>query len=460
MASTSDLIEIPDSIRDQHIYVPGKTRHGKSTLFHAMAYQDIKNGHGVCVIDPKGDLVQSLLHWIPEERKDDCIYFSMQKPVPIDFMSYPPELKAKLVGDLKFVVTRGLDANAAPLMDAIIENLIYTLLNANEHPELNKPENFKYRCTFLDIHRFLKNERRREFIREFVTDDELNAEWDVMPTAKECAPTLTRMNRFVRNPVLRRIFECPDPELKIADVMNQGKILLVNLAPLSEESKTVATLLIGKIRQAALERAGPDDEVLPKPRIPFRLYADEFQFYQTSDFDEILSFAGGYGLHLTLANQYFSKLSSEIQGAIDGNVGSFIIFKIGSKDRNSFAHIAQPYDSQSLLELPKYQALYKIGDRLAIIKPTPAPPPAPKHSYAGYIRTRTLDLYSCKSDPRRHNPDSGKPEPEGTLLPNEAEAAGSRPAGPVLRPPKQGSRTPPPKPRPEPNRHSNDKPDA
>ena len=128
-------LSIPYAIRNQHVYVPGKTRHGKSTLFHSMALQDIQNGAGVCVIDPKGDLVNSLIHHIPESRKDDCVYLSTTEPVPIDFMD-PRGDKETLVGDIKYVITKGMSPEQAPLMDAILTDLCYTLLNANENPEM------------------------------------------------------------------------------------------------------------------------------------------------------------------------------------------------------------------------------------------------------------------------------------------------------------------------------------
>jgi hypothetical protein len=260
-----------------------------------------------------------------------------------------------------------------------------------------------------------------------------------MPNPKECAPTLTRMNKFVRNPVLRRMFECPDPRLNIADVMNKRQILLVNIAPLSDESKTVATLLVGKIRQAALER----EEIPQSQRIPFHVYADEFQFYQTSDFDEILSFAGGYGLRLTIANQYFSKLTSEIQGGIDGNVGSFIIFKIGKKDLSTFSSFLPPdYPPDTLLRMPKYHALYKIGDDDSVIKPTPPPRDDSLCSHADYIRKRTLELYARNTaqGPYPSGGGSEKPDPEPTDDPREAR--GAPPTRGILRPPEQGRRPP------------------
>ena len=102
-----------------------------------MAHQDIENGAGVCVIDPKGDLVNSLIHYIPELRKDDCIYLSTRSPVPIDFMDYKTDdEKQTLVGELKHVITKGMAAEAAPLMDAILTDLIYTLFSANALADL------------------------------------------------------------------------------------------------------------------------------------------------------------------------------------------------------------------------------------------------------------------------------------------------------------------------------------
>src|SRR5438132_140166 len=115
---------LPHAVRSQHVYISGKTRHGKSTLIHKMARQDIIRGAGVCVIDPKGDLVSSLIHWVPGARKDDCIYLSPRHPVPIDFMDYAnDDEKQTLVGELKYVITKGVGAEAAPLMDAILTDL-------------------------------------------------------------------------------------------------------------------------------------------------------------------------------------------------------------------------------------------------------------------------------------------------------------------------------------------------
>lgn len=390
-------------VRNQHLYVPGKTRHGKSTLFLNMAIQDIEQGAGICVIDPKGDLVNRIIHYVPEKRKDDCIYISTHNPVPINFLDYKDDTeKETLVGELKYVITRGMSAESAPLMDAIITDLLYTLLDARE----SMP---KFDITFLDVHRFLSAEKRREHIMQFVRDPELRARWDTMPNPKECAPTLTRMTPFVRNPSLRRLFDCPEPTLNIAELMDNRRILLVNLGGVSESTRIFATLLIAKIRQAAFRRGTPGPSFVPESqRIPFFLYVDEFEFFQTQDFDQILSFAAGYGLRLTLANQFIGQLDSNIRQSIFGNVGSFIVFCVSPDDARFFRHIAGEHD---LANIEKYEALYKIAGQRPVLKSTPAPPEPSPVSHAEYIRKRTIDLYSCKTESRMTNTSThGKPE--------------------------------------------------
>ncbi len=392
-------MKLPWAVRNQHLYIPGKTRHGKSTLIHALARQDFERGAGGCVIDPKGDLVNSLIHYVPAARKDSCIYLSTRHPVPVDFMDYEnDDEKQTLVGELKHVITRGMGAEAAPLMDAILTDLLYTLFSANENRKMPRGE----RATFLDVHRFLSDEERRGIILSYVTDRELKRRWtkENFPNPKECAPTLTRMTPFLRNPSLRRLFDCPEPRLNIAAAMDGRNVILVDLGGISEPTRIFATLLIAKIRQAAFRRA----HVPEHQRIPFHLYVDEFEFFQTSDFDQILSFAGGYGLRLTLANQFIGQLDQNIRQSIFGNVGSFIVFCVSPEDAKHFKHIAwtaawegatpHPVD---LANLPKYRALYKIAGQQPIVKDIPKPAGYSDHSHADYIRKHTLDTYGVES---------------------------------------------------------------
>jgi len=395
-------IPIPYKIRNQHIYIPGKTRHGKSTLIHRMAYQDIMNGHGVCVIDPKGDLVNSLVHWIPTERVNDCIYIEPHHPIPFDLLDYDPKNtreKDTLIGELKFVITKNLNTDGTPLMNAILNDIIHTLLDANENG-LDPP------ATFIDIHDFLALKGRRDKIMKYVSSPRYKERWDEhnFPNPKDRQPTLTRMNGYVTSDYLAKAFGCPKPELNIARAMDEQKILLVNLGGIDEPSKLFATLLIAKIRQAAYRRAS-----IPEPlRIPFHLYVDEFEFFQTKDFEEILSVAGGYGLRLTLANQFLGQLDSNIKDSILGNVGSFIIFCVSQADARDFKNFAVEAGGTDadLANLPKYQALYKIAEAKAIVKKSLPPAPPPTNSHADYIKTRTLQHYSCKSGDVRDNPSS------------------------------------------------------
>jgi hypothetical protein len=424
-------IEIPDSVRNQHIYVPGKTRHGKSTLLHAMAYQDIRRGAGVCVIDPKGDLVNSLTHWIPESRKDDCIYIDPDNPIPIDFLDYAtPREKQTLIGELKHIITKGVDATNAPLMNSMLNDVIYTLLDANEHGA---------DATFLDIHDFLAFKTRRDTIMKFVRSERYQERWNDanLNSLKERQPTLTRMNDFVSSQYLRTVLGCPKPELNVSWVMDNRKILLINLGGIDEPTQLLATLVLAKIHQRMKRRWKITNEA---ERIPFHLYVDEFGFFQTKEFAEMLSFDGGYGLRLTLANQYLTQLSTDIQSAIEGNVGSFIIFKIGKRDINVFSEIAFPYDPRELARIPKHHALYKIEGQQPIIKATIPPPPKPDHQQiarADYIRKRTLEYYACKCAPVSYpssDDQPAKPEPQATLPPDARKAPGTPAPRRVFRP--------------------------
>jgi hypothetical protein len=396
--------DIPYAIRNQHVYIPGKTRHGKSTLFLHIALRDIVNGHGLCVLDPKGDLVKKLVHLIPAARKDDCIYLDLTNPVPIDLFGYAnDEEKEALVGEIKYLVMKDMSSEHAPLMNAILDSLVYTLLNYNENVPPDE------RATFLDIHDFLQDSARRDHIKGKLTDARLKARWEHLPTEKERAPIVSRMTPFVNSTPLRKIFGCPNPPLKLSEVMDTKKILLVDLGGITEPKKIFGALLIAKIKQAAQRRANtPESE-----RVPFFLFADEFQFFQTSDFDDMLSFAGGYGLRLTLGNQFTGQLDSNIRRSIFGNVGTFITFCLSGEDAHYFKNLIAPLTVQQLETLSPHHAMFKVGAQPAIIKATPPPPPYSDASYAEYIKKRTVDKYSCNTPQVSHtevNDHSNKPD--------------------------------------------------
>jgi hypothetical protein len=380
---------IPYEIRDQHVYVPGKTRHGKTTLLHRMIMGDIENGCGVTVLDPKGDLVRSLLDYIPDWRRDDTSFIDLDTPVPLDIMGFQSGEKSSMVGELKYII-EGEDSTLITA-DAILEDLLYSLLAIPN-------------TTFMDVYRFFRHEDRQKEILEALklVDLELWNRWqNDFPKPKEWQPIATRINKFWRNLSLRTILGTPKPDLNIAHVMDNRKVLLVDLGGAGEEKAIFGSLLVAKFQQAAYRRTKID----PIKRVPHFLYVDEFEHFQTSSFDKIFSVAGGLGLRLTVGNQFIGQLKEDVRRSIFGNAGTFIVFKIG-EDTNLFKNVVYPYDHNELARLSKYQAMYKIGDDAPIFKWTLPQEEKPEISNAYYIKQNTLKEYGPK--PRAQSAESGQ----------------------------------------------------
>jgi hypothetical protein len=419
-------IEIRYRDRPMHVYMPGKTRFGKSTLIFWMALEDIENDQGVCVIEPKGDLVGNLLKAVPKRRRDDAIYLDIDTPVPIDFMSYRTDReKEKLIGELKFILLKTVEPQHAPLMNANLEDELYTLLNFNENPDFKSGAlDPKDKATFLDIYYFLENKTRRDFILDHVTDPDLKDRWEGkrFPNDQERSRITTRMTPFVRSKSLRAIFGAPDPPLRIEDAIRDRKIVLVKLGD-DEIQSMYGTLLISKIRQAASRQADlPEEE-----RIPFFLYCDEFQLFQTSDFDRMLSIAGGFGLCMTLANQFVEQLDPQILASIKGNISTFICFRLGAPsahalrdeipsletervwkrdpDTGLMAWQTKPlnFDPATLTRLPKFRVLHRAADGTAKFTSSKKWPRFKSDGYADYIKTRTKEKYRCEGNPPSAN---------------------------------------------------------
>lgn len=387
--------------RNTHIYMPGKTRYGKSTLIKNLALEDIKRGFGVCIMDGKGDFISEFVHYIPPERANDTVLLDLDTPIPLDFISYEGDReKEKLIGELKYILTRGVDAAHAPLMNANLTDLLYTLLNFNENEDI--ADNRK--ATFLDIFYFLDNPVRRDEILAGVTDPNLQRRWkDNFPNPNDRSRITTRMTPFVRSKTLSAIFGATEPKLKISEAISENKILLVNLGPPDEIKAMYGSLLMAKLRDAFYRRAKTGE------RQPYFLYCDEFQEFQTSDFDKMLSLAGGFGLCMTLAHQYTEQLENNILQAILGNVSTFFCFRLGQPsvaklrgEINADTALREKTDidiSQVLPTLPVGRVLYRSATGYTCVFQTPPPPERPAESYAEIIKNRTMYLYSCESEP-------------------------------------------------------------
>ena len=379
---------IPDELRSRHVYIAGATQHGKSTFIERMALADIERGHGICILDPKGDLVKSIVHKIPEQRAKDTILLEASNPVPIDFMGWETEQERQtLAADIFQTFLQFSTMTAGDQWLSVLRAVIYTLLDAGH-------------CSFLDINTILVNDEKRREILARVTNPDILDYWALeFPQLKKDAaqPIVTRMKQFTFTPPLKTLLGTANAKLNIFNCMETRKILLVDLTGVGKSNgNVIGQLLVSKIQQAAFRRESQARD----RRIPFFLYADEFQNFQTSAFDTILSEAGGYKLCLTLANQGLYQLEPRIKDAIFTNVtGGWVVFHIDEKDVPNFKLKTQPLDAEQLASLPPHTAFIKIGiDDPAILK-MPPPVSAVRAICADYIRKHTLEAYRAAREP-------------------------------------------------------------
>lgn len=313
---------IKQSDRKRHVYISGKTQYGKSTLIQAMAYQDMRNGDGLCVIDAKGTLIPQLLDWVPEHRKNDCIYLDLKTPIPIDFMDAESEKeRGTLVSDIVQIFNR-MEDGLGSRMGSILRWTVSSL----------------HLCgggTFMDIYKVLTDAQLRKKIREHPAirqREEYRNFWDVqaekmMKGESGVAIAITRMTQFVLSEPLNIILGTKGASLNIAQAIQQQKVILVRLQSNSDEDMLYGSLIASKIQQAIFRREPGEKHT------PFMLYVDEFQNFKTSGFEKILSEGGGLGLYLTFANQYFAQLrDSKLEDAIIGCVSSYFLFNMNPEN--------------------------------------------------------------------------------------------------------------------------------
>lgn len=404
---------IPDALRSRHVYIAGATQHGKSTFIERMALEDIGHGHGICILDPKGDLIKSIIHKIPHNRVDDVILLEASNPVPIDFMGWESEQERQtLAADIFQTFLQFSTMTTGDQWLSVLRAVIYTLLDARG-------------CSFLDINAILVDDARREEILARVTNPDILDYWRLeYPLLKKDAPQpiITRMKQFIFTLPLKTLLGTSEAKLDIFECMESRRILLVDLTGAGKANgNLIGQLLVSKIQQSAFRRERQPRDA----RIPFHLFADEFQNFQTSAFDTILSEAGGYKLCLTLANQGLYQLEPKIKDAIFTNVtGGWIVFHIDEKDVPNFKLKALPLDAQQLATLPPHTAFVKIGTESPAIWKTLPPAENEPVSHAEYIRKRTLELYACTAPPRSRTyrsepkPDDIQPQDRPHLAPD------------------------------------------
>lgn len=360
--NTNNIFGIKRKDRRQHTYVLGKSGTGKSVLLSNLIIQDIRNGEGVCVVDPHGELVEDLLHLIPEERAKDVIYFN---PADVDYhigfnviQLDDPKYKHLVASGLMGIFTK-IWANAwSARMEYILNNAILALLDTPN-------------TTMLGIPRMLVDKDYRQMIINNLKDPVVKAfwvheyeQWRDQFRNEAIAPIQNKVGQFLSTSIIRNVVGQPKSTIDIFKIMNEGKIFLVNVSKgrIGEDnSALLGGMIITKIQLATMERVRiPENE-----RRDFYLYVDEFQNFATDSFANILSEARKYRLNLTIAHQYTAQLEnkdgSQVRDAVFGNVGTMIVFRVGADDADFLEKEFEPeFTSQDLVNLPNYNIYLKL----------------------------------------------------------------------------------------------------
>ena len=336
--------------RSRHLYIIGQTGAGKSGTLELLALSDIYHNHGYAIIDPHGDFAQNNLRFIPERRLQDVIYFNpADKSFPLAFNplevideNRKPNIASEVIGVLK----RMFGDSWGPRLEHILRNTLLALLD--------RPN-----ATLLDITRMLTDADFRKETLDYCKDATVLqfwkkefGQWGEKQINEAIAPVLNKVGAFTANPIVRNILGQPESSFNIRKIMDEGKILVVNLSKglIGEDNASLlGSFLVTKIQLAAMSRSDIDRI---EDRRPFYLYVDEFQNFATDSFAVILSEARKYGLNLTVANQYVSQMTDSVKNAVFGNVGSMISFRVSVEDAPVLAKQFEPqFDAQDLIQM-------------------------------------------------------------------------------------------------------------
>jgi hypothetical protein len=328
--------------RQRHMYVIGKTGMGKSTLLENMAAQDIMNGEGMAFIDPHGSAAETLLEYVPEHRVNDVVYFApfdMSNPVAFNVMEDVGEDKRHLVvsGLMSTFKKIWVDAWSAR-MEYILTNALLALI---EYPD----------TTLLSVNRMFTDKEFRNRVVEYCKDPAVKAYWTdefanyTERFAAEALPAIqNKVGQFTGNPLIRNIIGQPKSSFDIRTMMDEKKILIMNLSKgLVGETNAnlLGSMLTTRIYLAAMSRADLPVHVM-KTMPNFYFYVDEFQSFANSTFANILSEARKYHLNLIIAHQYVDQMEEDVRSAVFGNVGTTIAFRVGPFDAEVLETVFSP----------------------------------------------------------------------------------------------------------------------
>jgi len=385
--------------RRRHFYIIGKTGMGKTTLLENMAVQDIEAGRGIGIIDPHGEFAQKILKYIPKERIDDVIYFDpsdIDHPIAFNVMEkVDPSLRSIVASGLVSVFKKIWWESWGPRLEYLLRNAILALLEVEG-------------STLLSIMRLLADKEYRKEVIEQVKDPVIKTFWKEefaryhsQFQTEAVAPIQNKVGQYVTSPLIRNIVGQKRTSIDLRKVMDERKILIVNLSKgkIGEDNSTLlGALLITKLQLAAMSRVSLEEE----KREDFFLYVDEFQNFATESFATILSEARKYRLNLILSHQYISQLPEVVRDAVFGNVGSLVAFRIGASDAEFLEKEFYPLSVEDLCNLPKYHICIKmmidgVTSNPFIAKTLP-PLPQPQVFYLDEIIENSRKKYSQKRE--------------------------------------------------------------
>jgi len=315
--------------RRRHLYIIGKSGVGKSKLLELLIRQDVANGHGLCLMDPHGDVIEAVLDFIPESRIDDVCYINppdMEYPASFNpLANVDPGFKHQLTQGLIEVMEKQFGANWTPRLEHVFR---FTCLALLDYPH----------ATMRGMISMLTDRNYRQKVVEYIEDDMVKrfwaiefADWSEKFDTDAIIPLVNKLGQFLSDPLLRNIFGQKENRIDLQDLMNKKKLIFINLSKgrLGEENSSfLGAMLITKLKQAGMARASLAEE----ERHDFYLYVDEFHNLVTETFENILSEARKYGICLTVAHQYVGQLLPRVQAAVLGNTGSLITFRVGGED--------------------------------------------------------------------------------------------------------------------------------
>lgn len=382
--------------RSRHVYIIGQTGSGKTGLLALFALSDIFHGHGYAIIDPHGDFAVDNMRFIPGGRLKDVVYFNpADTSYPIGFNPlevFDPNQKPNISSEVIGVLKRMFGESWGPRLEYILR---YTILALLDRPS----------TTMLDITRMLTDKKFRTETLTYCQDTVVLsfwrtefASWNEKFASEAISPVLNKVGAFTANPIIRNIIGQPKSTFNIRQIMDEGKILIVNLSKglIGEDNASIlGSFLVTKIQLAAMSRS---DISRIEDRRPFYLYVDEFQNFATDSFATILSEARKYALNLTVANQYVSQMSETVRDAVFGNVGTLVSFRVSADDAPILSKQFEPqFEPNDLLQMHNRNFIINMviaGEKAPAFNATTLTLPTPQADNTGRIIENTRLNYS------------------------------------------------------------------